>query len=340
MKFRNLIYCVTMILSTTKRTCESMAKIANKSGDYMLRTIGDDLIPPGVYVLLAKQFFGNRPLYLIIDDTLISKIYSQKIEGTSDNYDSSRRQICRSLCIVVAMVTDGKRALPIKFSTWIKKEMTDDYKTKSELALEIIMKVKKHLDINSVIMDGLYATQKNMLFFIKNKINFEMRFHSNRRIKPESKDITFSVKEYFLTKLNGKKKKRTIKAYWHGMFLFVTGLKRQMKNGEYSTVFQVSNCCIKARDHVKLYSYRWNIEKFFRTSKQHLGLNDCSSRKLAIQKNHIKHVFLSYISLQFEQKEKHFKNPEAAIKRFKNKNFNELINYLSCPRQIFGVVYA
>jgi len=55
----------------------------------------------------------NKKVYLIIDDTIISKEYSNFIEGTSDNFDPSNSRTYRSLCSVVLILTDGKTSIPI-----------------------------------------------------------------------------------------------------------------------------------------------------------------------------------------------------------------------------------
>lgn len=89
-------------------------------------------------------------------------------------------------------------------------------------------------------------------------------------------------------------------------------------------MYQVSNFKAVDKTHVKLYSYRWCIEMFFRTAKQHLGLNDCQTRTKISQENHIKHVFLAYILLQIERSNKYLKNVEEALIRVKRKNYQIL----------------
>ena len=56
---------------------------------------------------------------------------------------------------------------------------------------------------------------------------------------------------------------------------------------------------------------------FFRTAKQHLGLGDCQSRKLKLQKNHIINVFFAYALLQSKTIKQKLLNPETALRRFK-----------------------
>ena len=160
-----------------------------------------------------------------------------------------------------------------------------------------------------------------------------MRFHSNRVI--EKKGERHQIKKCPFLKLKKGRTKRTIQALWQNMYLSFTTFKRQMANGEFSIVFQVSNFKALSSEHIKIYGYRWKIEKFFRTAKQKLGLNDCQSRKLERQKGHIFHVFIAYSIAQYERVRKKYKNVEDAITSIKIRNLKQQNYAISRFRQIF-----
>ena len=185
-------------------------------------------------------------------------------------------------------------------------------------------------------MDGLYATVDMIEWCTSKRIPFSCRLHSNRviTVKDEGK---VSLKQCKKLRLIGSRQARTISAEWKGFFLYITSVRRINKRGKCSIAFQVSNHKMSALSHVRLYGYRWNIEMFFRTAKQHLGFADCQSRKLVMQTNHIKNVFIAYHFLQWESKKRNFKNAEDAIKAFKKQNFDGVITLLSRPGQIFHV---
>jgi uncharacterized protein (DUF169 family) len=105
-------------------------------------------------------------------------------------------------------------------------------------------------------------------------------------------------------------------------------------------VYQVSNVAAPAKKHVQIYGFRSNIEKFFRTSKQHLGLAHCQMCSKSAQENHIFNVFFAYALLQNETKKFGLKNPETAVRRFKLKNYPTLITYFNRSTQIFGDTHA
>jgi len=335
-----LTYPISLLLSTSKRkTCESISSIANLSGDSFCRILQQPIITMTDLVQIAKNIFTNRKLYLVIDDTIISKIYSQSIEGSCDNYNSSSGQTYRSLCSVAAVLTDGKNAIPIGQELWISKKFSpDNYQRKWEIAQNLITQIQPLLSMHMVVADGLYANVGMMKECLDKGILFEMRFHSNRVIEYHGQKI--SIKELDCLKLKKRRKARTKKGIWQGMTLFFTAVKKITKSDRVIITYQVSNYKAAAQVHVRNYSYRWCIEKFFRTAKQHLGLNDCQARSKVAQKNHIMNVFFAYALLQIEKIKKNLKNPEEALRRLKKKKFENLKSYFSRSTQIFEVVYA
>lgn len=328
-------YSISLILSTAKRkTCPALGTTWDTSADSMLRILEHQAITTQELLGLAKKFFGQKPLFLIIDDSLIKKTYSKFIEGTSDNYDSADRKQYRSLCSIVAMLSDGVFALPIDQKIWTSEEFAVVYKKKTELAQTLIEEIKKDIRIKCVVMDGLYATTDMIDWCIKNQVSFECRFHSNRAITTK-REGRVSLKKCKQLKLTGSRQARTICANWKGFSLYITSVRRINRHGVCSIVYQVSNYKTSALGHTRVYDCRWQIEKFFRTAKQHLGLADCQSRKLILQLNHIKNVFLAYYFLQWECRKLKLKSPEMALKQLKSQNPKSLMVALSHPGQIF-----
>jgi hypothetical protein len=315
--FKELRYSLALLLSTAKRkTFEALGRNMEVSGDTMGRIVTRSVVTIEGLIDLAKTVFGNKQLYLLADDTQILKIFSRYIEGTCDHYDSSDRKRKRSICSITAMLTDGETAIPIHQLIWTSQEFKQDgeHKKKWELAQELIREVEKHIPINMVIMDGLYATNNMIEWLTENNIRFEMRFHSNRVI--EKNGIKSQIRYSPFFKLSGRRTEQTFRASWKGIDLYFTAIRRLGPKGFFVT-FQVSNYKASAKKHKIIYGYRWNIEKFFRTAKQSLGLNDCQSLKLNKQENHIKQVFFAYSIAQIERVDKKLKNVESAIRTIK-----------------------
>lgn len=328
-------YSISLLLSTKKRkNFESLGLESGISGDKIAQLVTDNAITANDLIALAQRMFGRKKVYLLIDDTLILKTYSRVIEGTSDNYSSSEKRMYRSFCSVVAMLTDGITAIPIDQQIWTSKEFTSsEYKRKWELAQDLILYLKQKIDIKCVILDGLYAVDEFIKWLNEQEVFFEMRFHSNRVISKNG--VKAQIKKHSALRLMRGRSRRTIKAFWKETPLYFTALKRQLANGYFTTVFQVSNFKANSSEHVKLYGYRWNIEKFFRTAKQYLGLNDCQSRKIERQKGHVLQVFIAYALAQYERVKSKLKNVETAIKSIKLQNSRQSNYAINRLRGIF-----
>jgi len=78
-------------------------------------------------------------------------------------------------------------------------------------------------------------------------------------------------------------------------------------------------------------------QKFIRTSKQYLGLQECFSTKFETQKNHVASVFLAYAIAQLEMKKRKLKTPEEAIRALKKKNVNFLLSRIPSQVEVFAM---
>ncbi len=335
---RKLTYPIALLLSISNRkTFEALAREVGKSGDTIARIVEHNAATSQDLIRVIKKTLKRKRLYLIIDDTIILKIYSKIISGTCDNYDSSDRKTYRSLCSVVAVITDGDIAIPIDQALWISAEFANDNHFKKwEIAQNLIIKVQKELTIYMVLADGLYAVFSFLKWLVFQNIKFEMRFHSNRVIDDNGVKIQIKKSSKFI--MSGKRPKRTIQARWYDVSFYFTALRRVTKYGTAIITYQISNYKASAREHVQAYSYRWNIEKFFRTAKQKLGLNDCQSQKQKLQEKHIFNVFFSYALLQYECKKYNLQNTESAINQIKHKNFIQLKSHFMRSAEIFGII--
>ncbi|HVX00574.1 MAG TPA: transposase [Candidatus Babeliaceae bacterium] len=74
--------------------------------------------------------------------------------------------------------------------------------------------------------------------------------------------------------------------------------KRNGSNNTKEVIYIVSNVKRTAREHIAAYKQRWPVEKFYRTSKQHLGLTNCQSTDAEKQRLHVFMVMVSYASLE------------------------------------------
>lgn len=323
---------LTILINAGKRSFENMGRFVKKSGD----TIGR-ILRPGQESLdaskkIAQQVFANKKqILIVIDETTIKKIYSQLMEGTSWLFDTKIGRCINAYKLIVASITDGKFTVPIGAAFTFGKEFYDNPSQAQEVTVQFFIKMASDLFPGKKIiatLDGAFATVKYLKWAIENNIATEVRMHSNRMVEYKGKKK--KLREIKELRPKGRQMARTVQVIWQGLSLYITAVRRIDKHGEETIVFQASTYKATPSEHAKNYKWRWGTEKLFRTTKQSMGLQECFSRKIGIQFNHICAVLLAYSITQLEMKQGNYKNPEEAIKAFKKKKPSS-INRMMLP---------
>lgn len=327
-------YTIALLMSNEKNNFQNLSKSINISPSSIQRELESHPIEIKDIISFVPHIFGDASLKLLIDDTLVKKEYAKCIEETKIHFDSSKKIYVNSYCLVAAMLSNGDFAVPITFKLWLTKD-----RKKYELAQDLILQIMQYVKLEIVLMDGLFAN-KNMIEWLNcHNLNFEMRFHSNRIISDKKNKA--QVKNFKNLKPKGRRHSRTIKIKWHKFDLYLTSVKHVNKDGCIKFSYQIANYKAISAVHVHAYRIRWHIEKFFRTAKQYLGLQDCISVKLSKQLAHFQNIFFAYTILQYFMKQKtKFSCPEDVISFFKSKKHRLLAYLKSLVDQIFSVVYA
>lgn len=337
-----LTYPLLVILSIGKRSFEQLGSIIHKSGDTVARLLQPSKNSLAFTQLLAQKIFTKKKkLFLVIDDTLIKKFFAQYMQGAGLFYDT---KICRRIMafkLMVAMISDGKYAIPIDFAYLFSKEitdLTDTPQSKHDLLVAFIRLVQQLFPEKNIIVlaDGLYATKETLSWCKQHGIAAEMRMPSNRVVvyKGEKYKIRDLAQVKGITPV-GRQMARTISVSWHNIDLELTIVRRFDKHDQESIVFQIATYKATPKEHVANYKVRWTVETFNRTSKQSLGLEECFSTNLDVQKNHVASVFLAYALAQLEMITHKFKNPETALRGLKKKKVPFLIQRFAFLNQLF-----
>lgn len=343
-----LKYPILNLMSIGKKSFENLGRLIHKSG----KTISRLLQPASAsfdhaQYLCQSLFSGKKELLCIIDDTLIKKIHSQVLQGAGMFYDGKIGKRVMAYRLMICLISDGKLAIPIMCAYLFSKELLDlipdKFQSKEDIAKTCINLAIKLFGKDKIIVvaDGLYATVSILSWCKKNGIAAEMRMHSNRVVVYKGEKI--SLKKLATKKRvcpKGRQMARTISAWWHNMDLEVTIVRRIDKHGDETIVFQIATYKAIPSKHLSTYKKRWVVEKMIRTSKQHLGLQDCYSRSLKVQHNHVASVSLSYALAQLDMKKYRLKTPEQAIRRFKKKNANAVLGYLARLDQSYDYGHA
>lgn len=324
---------LTFLSTMGKKSFRNIGNLIKRSGDTVKRMLCPTSTSFSTMQKIAQSVFDNKKsLFVGIDDTLIKKMHSKMMQGAGFFYDTKIGRRIMAFRLVIGIVTDGKAAVPLQCSYLFTKELLDSianhqFPSKDDIAQSIVTTAQNVFPDKklTVVVDGLYSSINFIKWCKDRKIRLEARMHSHRVV--EYKGQRVKIKELLKFKKvrpKGRQMARTIGVIWHKMELQLTIERRFDKNGHESIVFLIATYKAEPREHVANYKKRWPIEKLIRTTKQFLGLQECFSRDLEIQHKHVAAVLLAYALTQVEMQKSRVKTPEAAIRRFKEKNANFL----------------
>jgi len=331
-----------IILSNGKKSFKNMSNTVAKSEKYVANILHDSTETIKEMRKMAVKFFKNsNEVILAIDESLLRKPFSKAIHGAIKNFDQKIGREIMSFKLLASVITNGKYAMPFSAEyTYPKALASDGIELKNDQFKNIILEARKYFAHLRLIIcaDGAFATQFLLRWLLEQNFAAEMRMHRNRKVLYKGQESKLSdIKELHP---KGRHKSKTIRVEWHEMSLYITSNRRIDKHGNETIVYQVSTYKAKPSKHVSVYKKRWPIEKMFRTTKQHLGLQECFSKKKVTQLNHVAAVLFSYAMLQIEQRKNHFKTPEEALRSLKPKKWPIQKRRISRLDQIFEIGMA
>lgn len=262
--------------------------------------------------LFALASLSKEKFYFAPDDTLMARKYAEVLEANWLLKDGADGCFKKGVSIIVLGIIINGYFFPIAFEHWIPKQLAgENYRSKVEILIGMMEKIKYKMKKAIIIADGLYATVEMIKYLFASNLFFVMRFASNRSIQLINNDNELIGEKVAVSKCQQLKKikninSRGVKCLWHSYEVFITADFFINNRDEPDVKYIISNCNVTPKEHVALYKCRWVIENFFKFCKQSLGLNDNRSHNLKSLLNHASHVFSLYIKLQLHAFKKRF----------------------------------
>jgi putative transposase len=211
--------------------------------------------------------------YIVLDDSVLNKQYSKKIEGVSYQYSSSNEKVLNGLCFILILWVSGKQVFVLDALIWQKGGPT-----KNELVQMAFRRYRfAGIQPSKVLFDAWYAASSTLNLLGSWGWKYLARVKSNRLFGKRY------LTEHRFCGANGKYGK--LKGVFHTVQV-VKHHARYLVTNDLKPSF--------SRAVAKRYQDRWVIETVFRDLKKVLNLEKCSSRSLQAQENHIKACLLAY----------------------------------------------
>ena len=305
------------------------------SHDKLTRALKGENVITGSLGLSLLNFCLSQTTggWLIIDDFLLAKRYSSKIEGVYNEYDHVTRQRVKGMRIVMILWTNGTIRMPVAWSIWHKEDkrflgygangrpkyqktgycllkvngQAVSYRTKNQIALSLLNDVMATgLNPKYITFDNWYANQRNLKRVHWLYLSFYSRLKENRKVIYQGEKISAKdLASRFPISMFDHKHNAYIKAlpvYLPGfgeIKLLLVRKDRHQEPGRTKFLF-TNNLNASAPEILLRYRSRWIIETAFRDLKQNLNFASCQARGLLLQENHLALCLLAFVSLELQ----------------------------------------
>jgi hypothetical protein len=301
MKFTKLNYCQYLLSSQINYTLTNLANhLAGISHDKINRYLKNEKLTPSLLWDNVKELIEREEnAYLIFDDTVIDKRYSEEIELTRWQYSGNEHGVIRGIGLISCIYVNPKtgRFWVIDYRIYNPSE---DGKTKIDHVLDMLESLigYKALPFSTVLMDSWYATNKIMLYIDDLGKYYYCPLKRNRLVDDTAGNEDYQKIETLSwneTELKGGKIIK-IKKFPGCKKVKLFRVTVSTDRTDYIATNDLSQ---NSTDVVQqVCKIRWKIEEFHRELKQLTGIESCQCRKARIQRNHIACAILVWLRLK------------------------------------------
>lgn len=237
----------------------------------------------------TEKLVDKHKGYLVLDDTVLDKFYSQKIDPVHKVYSGKHHKVVKGIDVVNMVWSDGDKIIPVDYRVY---DPTNDGKTRNYHAREMMnIASKRGFKPVYVLFDSWFCSIKN----IKTCDNYDWKWISELK---NNRKVSLVKGEYIHVSDLGWTKKQVYKV-WLKEYGFVLVTKTVTLKGDVAYLatndLSLENDQKTIRNH---YLHRWTVETFHRGIKQYCGIEKCYSRCQRAQRNHILSSFLAFIKLE------------------------------------------
>lgn len=301
MKFTKLDYCQYLLSSQINYTMTNLAEhlesISHDKINYYLKN--EKLTPRILWENVKDLIVTDENAYIIFDDSVLDKRYSEEIEIVRRQYSGNEHGILKGIGLVSCIYVNPK------FQTfWVIDyrifNPDVDGKTKIAHVKDMLQNLvyQKLLPFDTVLMDTWYAVQTLMFYIDSLDKIYYCPLKNNRLV-----DDTFGKEKYKhvellewsqedlecgkIIKIKGFPANKKVK-----LFRVTVSTNR--------TDYVATNDLSQSSTDVvqEVYKIRWKIEEFHREIKQLTGIESCQCRKARLQRNHIACAMLVWLRLK------------------------------------------
>lgn len=248
-----------------------------------------------IWELTRALITNKEDGFLIADDSVQNKQYSDNIELVKLQYSGAEHGLVRGIGIVNLVHCDGTNYYPVDYRIYAPDQ---DGKTKNDHFQDMLIAAthNKGIKAKTVLMDSWYASVPNLKLIHRMGMIFFTTLKENRLVSVSKEGgyghldtMSWSPKQV----KNGVWVKLKELPFHVRLFKLVT------QEGDIDWV--ITNCPDRTLNVDVTQSkndIRWKIEQFHREVKNLTGTEKCQSRKARSQRNHMAYCYQAWLSLK------------------------------------------
>jgi len=313
------LYRDFLLASQSKFSATELARVSpdvSMSHDAVTNWPDSSKFSPSEIWNQAKPLVNLKSGYLISDDSVLDKRYSQENGLVKLQYSGNEHGLVKGIDLVNLLWTDGERFVPVDYRIY---QPDFDGKDKNDHFQEMLKRaIIRGFSPLYVLMDCWYASVKNFKLIRKQQWHFIGNLKSNRKVSVVKGEYV-SIQDLDLAK-------KQVRKVWLKEYGFVLVCKTVARNGDESYLATNDLSLTDYRKFTGHAASRWKIEEFHRGLKQTTGIEKCYATNHQSQKTHVFAAFMAFFKLErtrikegvswYEQK--------ASITRI------SIANYLNC----------
>ena len=280
-------------------------------------------------MLFKKHRIPSSFSFFLLDDTLLEKV-GKHMESAGYHYDHTKNRCVFGHQVVTSGYVFKNEFYPFLLELYTKEDDCGNenlvFRTKVEIAIDILKKAIAFHKPSIVLIDSWYCTQDIIQFLDDNGVDYIIASKSNRLFTLRGKEE--KINEFtnrirateIVIKDNYEYQVKSVSAHFNDFGTKRLVFVRRRKIGDH--FFSAWNTLITNLDDVSnetlinLYAKRFSIDIFHKEAKQHLGLGKSQLRKRRGVVRHLHLVAAAYCLLKLA----------AWLKRgWKNLSFGERI---------------
>jgi hypothetical protein len=269
--------------------------------DYLRR---EKLTPRGLWEVVQPLVTDSADSYLIVDDSVQAKPYSQKIALVRRQYSGAEHGLVRGIGVINLVHSSAAGDFyPIDYRLY---DPDGDGKSKNQHFREMLLRAKhdKRLQARTVLFDSWYASVDNLKLIHRLELVFVTTLKSNRLVSLSKDEGYIHLQELAWTEerlQQGVLVKLKEVPFLVRLFKLVAphgDIDWVITNGLYQTNDDDTQRPLTAVEVQDENARRWQIEQLHRELKQLTGSQKCQCRKARSQRNHLACCYFAWLTLK------------------------------------------